>query len=261
MKNTSKSPIKDNPLRNPGQSLQEEVNKILDDEASKYILIGICSIVFAALEWWRYYFPTGASPKIVTLVAVLALVYSVFKLIKIKKKLRNLRQGYSGELAVGQFLEQVRSSGAVVYHDLLFDGFNIDHVIVSEKGVFAIETKTYSKPAKGESIIEYSGDMLDIDGFKTDKPLIQARAAAKSLSELIKDTTGRDVEVTSVVLFPGWYVKATTPTAHVKLWALNPKALIIFLANRKPCLSIEDQKLIAYHLSRYIRSGYGYSSK
>ena len=151
-------------------------------------------------------------------------------------------------------MEQVRQSGADVYHDLLFEDFNIDHVIVSEKGVFAVETKTYSKPSKGEVVIQYSGDMLDIDGFKTDKPLIQAKAAASSLKELVKESTGKLVDVVPVVLFPGWYVKATTPTAHAKTWVLNPKALITFLSKRRDVLSNEDQKLIAYHLSRYIRT-------
>jgi len=36
-----------------------------------------------------------------------------------------------------------------LFHDLPADGFNIDHVLISALGVFAIETKEYTKPKPG----------------------------------------------------------------------------------------------------------------
>ena len=62
------------------------------------------------------------------------------------------------ERAVGQTLEALRRKGYRVFHDLIGEGFNLDHVIISEHGVFSVETKTYSKPAKGGCKIIYNGD-------------------------------------------------------------------------------------------------------
>jgi len=58
-------------------------------------------------------------------------------------------EGYDAELSVGQELNQLMRQGAVVFHDLPADGFNIDHVLISALGVFAIETKEYTKPKPG----------------------------------------------------------------------------------------------------------------
>ena len=44
-----------------------------------------------------------------------------------------------------------------IHHDIIGDGFNIDHILISTKGVYLIETKTYSKPLKGKTEIEFDG--------------------------------------------------------------------------------------------------------
>jgi len=56
-------------------------------------------------------------------------------------KLDRLRAGFDAALAVGQELDRLMREGAWVYHDVLGDNFNIDHVVVSPRGIFAIETK------------------------------------------------------------------------------------------------------------------------
>ena len=47
---------------------------------------------------------------------------------------------------MGQLLENLRADGARVFHDLVGEGLNIDHVVVSPHGIFVLETKTWSKP-------------------------------------------------------------------------------------------------------------------
>jgi hypothetical protein len=37
--------------------------------------------------------------------------------------------------------------GAAAFHDLPAEQFNIDHVVVATEGVFAFETKGFTKPA------------------------------------------------------------------------------------------------------------------
>ena len=39
--------------------------------------------------------------------------------------------------------------GAYVFHDVPADNFNIDHVVVSGQGIFAVETKGFTKPKRG----------------------------------------------------------------------------------------------------------------
>jgi len=56
------------------------------------------------------------------------------------------RLGFDGERFVGEELSRLIAFGYEIYHDVPFDGFNIDHVLVEPSGVYASETKTHCKP-------------------------------------------------------------------------------------------------------------------
>ena len=82
-------------------------------------------------------------------------------------------------------------------------------MLVAPSGVYIIETKTYSKPDKGESRIIYTGDtLIHHNGFKDDKPLIQVKAGANWLKQLIKESTGRDIDVKGVAKNSNFLVSA-----------------------------------------------------
>jgi hypothetical protein len=55
LKGIMKSPIKDKPLRNPGQSLDRYLLDVVFDEGIIYIFIGTFVCLFAASNW-AYYF-------------------------------------------------------------------------------------------------------------------------------------------------------------------------------------------------------------
>jgi hypothetical protein len=54
------------------------------------------------------------------------------------------------------------------------------------------------------------------------------------------------------ILFPGWYTEKVR--GGEEIWILNPKALPIFIANEPIRLKESEVHLIAFHLSRYIRT-------
>lgn len=117
------------------------------------------------------------------------------------------------------------------------------------------KTKPYSKPAKGDARIVYTGDtLIHHNGFKDDKPLVQVKAEANWLKQLIKESTGRDFDVKKVVLFPGWFVEPTAESKQSDVWVLNPDALPAFIANSRKRLVGEDLSLVAYHFSRFVRA-------
>ena len=125
---------------------------------------------------------------------------------RLRKKIKKYRQGLDGEKIVGQYLDKLQKTGCDVFHDIVFDGFNIDHVVVSNFGIFCIETKTYSKPIKGESKLFYDGVSVEVNGYKASAPVIQVKAASKTLQELLEQSTGKLFMVKHVLLFPGWFV-------------------------------------------------------
>lgn len=162
MKNKqTKSPLKGSPLRIPGQSLDEEIQKVLDEEVNSYLLLPLMMIFFMIFNWLLWYQIIKLPNPIITTIFVLGLsIYCFFRLLKIRKRIKSLKLGRDGERAVGQTLDSLRKKGYRVFHDLIGEGFNLDHVVVSEHGIYSIETKTYSKPEKGECKIIVKVDIL-----------------------------------------------------------------------------------------------------
>ena len=189
MQKGRKSPLKDNPLRNPGQSLDERINDLIMLDGSTYYSIAFFSIVLACLEWFRWYMEFPYTPIILTIVAVIVTIYSGRKIIKIKKLLNRLRLGRDGEVVVGHELDNLKAKGYRVFHDLVGYGFNIDHVVVCEHGVFTVETKTYSKPESGETEIVVQNERVIVDGYPSDKIAVQAKAEANWLQKIIYKAT------------------------------------------------------------------------
>lgn len=255
MKQKKKSPLKDKPLRYVGQSVDEKIDQLINDGALPYVMICLFVVFWAGFEWWRYFKHPPPYPILATLFALIVVLFSVYKIWKILKKLKTLKLGRDGERAVGQFLDDLREKGYRIYHDIVGDNFNIDHVIISKKGIYVVETKTYSKPEKGRSKIYFDGEELSIDALgKQTKPIIQVNSASNWLKGILRETTGKEFAVKPVVLFPGWFVESTKEGKKSNTWVLNPKALPSYIENQPNIISQEDVKLASFHLTRYIRT-------
>jgi hypothetical protein len=249
-----RSPIKDKPLRLPGQSLEEERRSLLEDKFENWALAAAFLLALACLEWFRYFWPLPPQPWLMTACALAMLGLAARRFRQILPTLKQLRQGIEGEKAVGQFLERLRSDGYQVFHDVVAEGFNIDHVLIGPAGVFTVETKTWSKPARGDARICYDGNTLTVAGRTPDRdPLVQARSQARWLKNLLTESTGRQFAVRPVLVFPGWYVEAG-PDSRREIWVMEPKGLPAFLAADHSRLDSSDVKLAAFHLGRFIRS-------
>ena len=260
MKQKKKSPIKDKPLRYAGQSLDERIDKLINDDIIPYLICSFFMVFLALYEWWRYFKKPPPFPKSMTFIALLFVLFSAYKVITISKKLKNVKLGRDGERAVGQFLEFLREKGHRIFHDLQGENFNIDHVIISRKGIYVIETKTYSKPEKGEAKIIFDGEKLTIKNTGAQsKPLAQVKAASNWLANILSETTGKKFQIKPVILFPGWYISSTGQSKKSDIWVLNPKALPSYIENQPDIISHEDMILVSYHISRYIRSKYSAS--
>ncbi|MCK5538818.1 MAG: NERD domain-containing protein [Bacteroidales bacterium] len=253
MKN-KKSPLKSKPLRHAGQSLDEEIEKRLSEKITLYIYATVMFSSLIIMEWYRWYMQSPPSPVWTTILALPFVLYGIYQLIKEIKQIKLLKQGRDGEKAVGQYLENFREAGIKVHHDIVGDGFNIDHILISTKGIYLIETKTYSKPLKGKTEIEFDGLDFYYNGVKyNDNIQVQVAAGSTWLKNLIEELTVKKVDVKPVVVFPGWFVEMTRKHDS-NIWALNPRNLQKFINKQNEIISKEDVQLISNHIARYIRA-------
>lgn len=251
----NRSPLKDKPLRLPGQSLAEERENLVEDAVGQPLMLALFLVLIAGLEWWRLYTQMKPNPILFSGVALIAVLYAAYRVRRAIPRLKALRLGLEGERAVGQFLERLREQGFHVFHDVVGDGFNVDHVLVGPAGVFTIETKTWSKPATGNAQLTFDGESICAGSMAPNRdPLVQARSQASWVKTLLLESAGKKFEVRPVIVFPGWFV-VNSPGTFKDVWVLEPKALPSFLNNEPNRMSHEDVKLASFHLSRLIRSG------
>jgi hypothetical protein len=247
-----RSPLKERPLRYAGQSVNERIEDRFTDALECWVIAWLL-IILAGLEWWRSYRQDTFHPFLYTFIAVVGFIFCGWKSWKIFKEIKLLKLGRDGELIVAEFLEPLSKSGYSVLHDVVGGNFNVDHVLIGPTGVFVIETKTRSKSGGAEETVQFDGTNIFIHGKAADpNPLIQAKANARWIRELLKTSTSKDFPVFPVVLFPGWYVEQKVKQNDALV--LNPKNLESFLKNRSVVLPASDASMAAFHLKQFIRS-------
>ncbi len=157
-KEWSESPFTRKMLRPAGESLRLKINKLREeiDEVGLMLVLAIFlpSVMLIALDF------TSSDIAVFLFLGAFSVfvVYTHWKkLRKLRVELRNLRLGYDGERYVAAELNGLMRAGWRVYHDFIVDdkpggeetNFNIDHIAVSERGVFVLETKAIRKPLQG----------------------------------------------------------------------------------------------------------------
>jgi hypothetical protein len=238
--NEKKSPLKEKPLHYPGQSLDEKLDHIKKD-MQPFILAPLLVVAVAALECWRWFTHSPPQPIAATVVAVVVGGYCIPKFLKLRKLHDNCELGRDGERQVGQGFEELRKEGYSVFHDLVANNFNVDHVIVSQRGIFAIETKTRTK-REGNPKITFDGEKILMDGKSIDpNPVEQAKRNAKWLRDELHRRTNRWFPVKPVVVFPGWWVKEQNSR---DVWVLNPEMLKFHIAREPEMLTKDDMLLL-----------------
>ena len=169
---------------------------------------------------------------------------------KLLRERANYRLGYDGERFVGEELNSLIADGFEIFHDVPFNSYNIDHVLLGPPGVFAVETKTRRKPVQEkigkEYHVEYEGACLRWPWGTDDKDLQQAANNSESLSRWLTNAVGDPVPVTPILTLPGWWVdrKARPNPVHV----LNPKEIRSFCGSRPLSLSSEMIRRVRHQL-------------
>lgn len=248
-----KSPIKETPLHHAGQSLDEQIEKIIENSIWEPVFYAAGFFIVTLTFWNIHLTQVIPNPWFATILTIIVIIISAFRMVRARKKIRSLRMARDGEKIVAENLDIVKQDGSTVFHDIIGENFNLDHVVLSRHGIYVVETKTWSKPAKGNPSITYNGKRICADGFEPDRnPLDQVAAASRWLGEIIQSSTGKKFPVRPVIVFPGWFVEPMPEDSHI--WVLNPKVLHTFIKNEPMKISETDLHLIAFHLSRYIRS-------
>jgi hypothetical protein len=254
-----RSPLTLKLLRGPGESLRNELDNAFGEVLMLWIMFPTIPLIFYAIHISTSYFggvkESALRITLDVLISVGVSCFSLLKIITLLKRTSNLRLGYEGEVAIAQELNQLMREGAYVFHDVPADGFNIDHVIVWPKGVFAVETKSRMKPKRDrgteDAKVVFDGQRLQFPGWTETAPLDQTVRQAKWLSQWLSSAVGETVGVKPVLALPGWYVELKAKSDVVIINGKNASGT--FGKFFHSALSDEMIKRIAHQLEQRCR--------
>ena len=255
-----RSPVAIDLLRSPGHTVREQMDEVSIDVLTNVFLLMLVPLLALATFFAQSHLRglqgmMRLSPVYVILVSSFVAVV-VRSLWRAGGKLDRLKAGYDAELAVRQELDQLMRQGAHVFHDFPAEGFNIDHVVIAAAGVFAVETKGFTKPNRGlgraDATVAFDGRALKFPTWTTKEPLEQAERQADWLAKWLTSATGNSVYALPVLALPGWFVELS---GRGSVSVYNGRQLSQLLRSRgaKP-LSETDIQRIAHQVQQRCRT-------
>jgi hypothetical protein len=182
-------------------------------------------------------------------------LWNVSRLLPLWKERRQCKQGMLAEIAVAQQLDRLQAQECLVVHDIPADNFNIDHVVIGPSAVFMVETKSRLKKGEGKASanVTYDGKALQFPGWVETKPLEQARAQARWLSDYLRGETGTPMPVIPVVCLPGWFVTPGKDAHRSDVRVVNPKMpnLFVDVGNRPRLEASHRNRIVTALYKRY----------
>jgi len=261
-KNKKRHPLPENLLRMPGQGLLIELDNNSEKLDNYLMELFILALIASPTVFYNF----NSEKKGLFLMAlglmvifIAYLIYSTVKIMQLRKKHNELKLGFECEVFVGQALNQLMRDGYYVFHDFQADNkFNIDHIVIGNGWIFAVETKGRSKLINKKSNIDnskliFNGEKLIFPAWEETKPLKQTIDNAEWLKTWIKKNTGEEVKVIPVLTFPGWFLEdKTDKTARPRV--INPKQIAQRLKNyEKGKISPEIIEKIAHKIEEKCR--------
>jgi len=151
------------------------------------------------------------------------------------------RRGAVAEEAVGNLLGDL-PAGYFVVHDFVSKRENIDHIVISTKGILTVETKSH------KGVVTCEGEMLKRDGKPFEKDFIkQAWAEAYSIRDLLTDKGICNLRPQPVIVFTEADVQVKEKVRGVKI--IGSKDLHAFLEGLPDWMSERLSKAIIDCLS------------
>jgi hypothetical protein len=221
-------PFTQNLERTPGGTLLRKIDELSEEIiVQTVLLIVLPAFLYAGYITHLYATANQADPLGVVLLALVGLAtcaYFSYAIRRMIKRRRSLRLDYIGELTVGQVLNRMMLEGWWVCHDFPAEGFNIDHVAVGEKGVFAIATETHVNSGAAnrpeDATVTYDGRALHFPTGSNHEMIDQAKRHSKWLAGWLSQAVDEPLTVRPVIALPGWLVKRVSPDGPP---VVNPK--------------------------------------
>lgn len=253
------SPLTRAYMRPPGYSLRSRTFKELFEVIFLCTTIILLPLFIYSIEASVALFQGWAVVlQRVLFVPIVTIALIGYLLFQLNKRLRNLKAlilGQDGELATGEELNQLMLHGCRVFHDVPFPYGNIDHVVVSQSGVYAVETKVVTKLRQGDRradvVVDHTTSRIQFPDREIAIPVDQCESQIRWLKGELSASVGEPIDVESILALPGWFIKERKGRGSV--FVINPRNPRSFFVRSRVLLDQTLIQRVAHQLEQLCR--------
>jgi len=161
--------------------------------------------LFAGYPDWQLYLQLGF-----LLLTVGFAVYKLVRTIVTRAQIKFLRDA---NVAIGHQLQQISSGITQVFHDVATSAGVVDHVVIGQSGIYAINVVAKRKLKNGG--VQLQGNELHFSTSTVPQSIVEIAARTTRLEKEFHELLGHRVRVRSVIAAPGWEIGEQASQDHL----------------------------------------------
>lgn len=161
--------------------------------------------LFQGYPSWQLYLQLG--------FLCLATGYAMFRLVNTVINKRHVKFLRDANIAIGHQLQQMTANGTRVFHDVATSAGIIDHVVVGQNGLYAVNVVARRSGKQGQ--VRMKGNVLHFSNSKSEYPIVDISAKTTRLAKDFRKIIGHTVRVRSVIALPGWEIGEQLNDEHL----------------------------------------------
>ncbi len=161
--------------------------------------------LFTGYPSWQLYLQLG--------FLVLVFGFAAYCLVRTALARHQIKFVRDANVAIGHQLQKMSSQGTSVFHDVGTAAGIVDHVVIGQEGIYAINVvaRRGGKRAHArlhDNAIEYSNSKVAF-------PIVDLTAKASRLQKEFCKLLGHNIRVRSVIAVPGWDIGEQSSDEHL----------------------------------------------
>jgi hypothetical protein len=161
--------------------------------------------LFAGYPSWQLWLQAG--------LLVAAALFAGWRLLRTILAYRQVQFVHDASVAVGHQLQQISTGANRVFHDVRTSAGVVDHVLVGQTGVYAINVVARRAPKNGSAALR--NNCVTFASRDEQVSVVDITASAVRLEKEISRLLGHKIRVRSVIAVPGWDIGEQTSEKHL----------------------------------------------
>ena len=235
------------------QIIDQTIQMKLTDQFRPYILISGTLFLFTLLEWYRWFEQLPPVPIIMSGLFIFSVAIAFVKQRQFHQEIGFLNYGKKGEKPISHYLRNiVNRTNAGVFKNVKIHENTYKYIVSAKFGLMVIDVIDLPPPENGEANVVYKNNNLTLNGYQMDSnPVEDMKNSCEILQHTLQLNSNKMFSVYGVIIFPNWYVKQY---GNSVISIINPRQLPEVYKNIYSNTTKDEQCLVSYHLSKYIRS-------